>query len=388
VALWEERDVLGRAAGADLRARVEALRTKGAGREADRVRHRVREQARRWRQTLGVATGSSVDHDMIADTGMLVALAYPDRVGQRREQERGRFLLRNGRGALLPPTDALAGEEWIVVSDAADSGAEARIYQAAPLAAEQIELLFGDQIEQTAEIVWDARARRVRATRERRLGALVLASSALRDPDPEAVAAALLDGVRSVGLQVLPWNRATLQLRDRLQFLHLADPEGWPDCSEAFLQAEPGSWLGPFVQGMRRLEDLTRVNLTDCLLARAGWRRRQQLEEAAPTHVEVPSGSRIAIDYSDPAAPALAARIQELFGWTDTPRIGGGRVPLTIRLLSPAQRPVQVTSDLGSFWRDAYFDVRKDLRGRYPKHYWPEDPLTATARRGTRPPQS
>jgi len=324
---------------------------------------------------------------MVGSTGVLVGLAYPDRLGRRRPRARGRFLLRNGRGAVLPETDPLAGEDWIVVTDADDRGAEARVYQATPVQQQQVEEQFAGWIETVETVQWDERSRRVRAVLERRLGAIVLSERELRDPDPAAVSAALLDGLRAAGLGVLPWSRATRQLRDRLQFLHVADAAEWPDVSDDALMAGLQEWFGPLVGAARRLEELSRVDLTQALLGHIGWNRREAVDRLAPTHLEVPSGSRIALDYGDPAAPALAARIQELFGWTETPRIGGGRVPLTVRLLSPAQRPVQVTTDLASFWRDAYFQVRKDLRGRYPKHYWPEDPLTATARRGTRPPR-
>jgi ATP-dependent helicase HrpB len=167
--------------------------------------------------------------------------------------------------------------------------------------------------------------------------------------------------------------------------MHGADPETWPNVGDEALMASISDWLAPFVIGMRRLDDLARLDLAELLWTRVGWQLRPKLDELAPTHLEVPSGSRIPVDYSNPDAPALAVRLQELFGWTETPRIGGGRVPLTLRLLSPAQRPVQVTTDLASFWRDTYFAVKKELKGRYPKHYWPDDPLTAEATRRVRP---
>jgi ATP-dependent helicase HrpB len=174
-------------------------------------------------------------------------------------------------------------------------------------------------------------------------------------------------------------------LHERLRFMHHAEPDAWPDVAEEALLDTLPAWLGPFVQGMRRLDDLSRLDLTDILWTHVGWQHREQLEATAPTHLEVPSGSRIPLDYADPQAPALAVRLQEVFGWLETPRIGGGRVPVTLQLLSPAQRPVQVTTDLASFWSTTYFDVKKDLKGRYPKHYWPDDPLTATATRRVRP---
>jgi len=199
------------------------------------------------------------------------------------------------------------------------------------------------------------------------------------------VADALLEGVRSTGLAALPWDKESEQLRCRIAFLHALDPEVWPDASEGALVDTLEEWLQPFVGGMRSLDDLRGVNLAQALTAWVGWDRRDTLDALAPTHIGVPSGSNIRLDYSDPEAPTLAVRLQEVFGLMETPRLGGGRVPITMRLLSPAQRPVQVTRDLASFWRNAYFEVRKDMRGRYPKHYWPEDPLNAEATRRTKP---
>ncbi|MDP9347915.1 MAG: ATP-dependent helicase HrpB, partial [Gemmatimonadota bacterium] len=204
------------------------------------------------------------------------------------------------------------------------------------------------------------------------------------DPDPEAVRDALLEGIAREGVGALPWDRETRQLQERLVFLHRLDP-AWPDVSDAALAAALPEWLGPHVHGLRRVSDLRPTDVRAALLALLPWDRRQALDELAPTHLAVPSGSRITIDYSDPEAPVLAVRLQEVFGLTRTPRLARGRVPLTLHLLSPAGRPVQVTRDLESFWRSTYFEVKKDLKGRYPKHYWPDDPLTATPTHRVRP---
>src|SRR5690606_5454460 len=212
--------------------------------------------------------------------------------------------------------------------------------------------------------------------------AIVIADVALRDVSDDDVARAVLDAIATDGIGVLPWSDATHALRERLAFLHMQDPS-WPDVSDATLAATADEWLIPFLAGSGG--DLARLDLATALTSRVDARLQARLEVLAPTHMEVPSGSTLRIDYSDPAAPVLAARLQELFGWTETPRIADGRVPLTIHLLSPAQRPVQVTRDLASFWRTGYFEVRRDLRGRYPKHYWPDDPLTATPTRRVRP---
>ncbi|HEX8670396.1 MAG TPA: ATP-dependent helicase C-terminal domain-containing protein, partial [Longimicrobium sp.] len=202
------------------------------------------------------------------------------------------------------------------------------------------------------------------------------------DADPERITAALLDGVRERGLGALPWSKSARQLQERLVFLRRADAS-WPDASDAGLLAGLEEWLAPHLHGVISLAQLARLDLAAILESMLPWDRRRRLDEQAPTHVEVPSGSRIAVDYSDPEAPVLAVRLQEVFGWTETPRIAG--VPLTLHLLSPAHRPVQVTRDLASFWRTTYFDVKKDLKGRYPKHYWPDDPLAATPTRRARP---
>lgn len=312
--------------------------------------------------------------------GLLLAFAYPDRVGRRRQGARGRFLLRNGRGARFLEEQAIAGSEWIVAADLDARGRAARIFRAAPLDEDDVTRAFADQIETVEEVVWNEDAGRVEARWRDVLGAITVREGSLKEPDRSAMTRALLDGIRSEGIESLPWTREARRLRERLSFLHELDPERWPDRSDEALLDGMEEWLLPFLSSIgvpRRLDDLRKVDLTEALLTGVGWEDRSRLDEWAPTHLEVPSGSRIPIDYSDPEAPALAVRLQEVFGMTETPRIAGGRMPLTMKLLSPAQRPVQVTRDLASFWADTYFEVRKDLRGRYPKHPWPEDPLSA-----------
>jgi len=279
----------------------------------------------------------------------------------------------------------LGDADWIVAAELDGKGREGRIFRAAPITLSEIEEVFALQIREANEVDWDPEAGRVRAFRRRRLGALILSEGPLADPPAEAVAGALIEGIRAAGLQALPWSKETRQLRERIGFLHHLDPEAWPDTSDEALLAGLEEWLGPFLGGMRSLDDLRRLELTQPLLNGVGWKRRETLDRMAPTHLEVPSGSHVHLDYSDPEAPVLAVRLQEVFGLTETPRIADGRVPITLHLLSPARRPVQVTRDLASFWRDAYFEVRKDMRGRYPKHYWPEDPLEAEATRRTKP---
>lgn len=388
-ALLSERDVFRRgehAPESDVRLRLHALRELASG---ERVRaanvdqgalRRVQAESREWRRRLGIRRQEG---DVDA-AGLLLAFAYPDRIGQRRPGRPGRFLLRNGRGAAVAESDPLARSPYIVAAELDGQGRESRVFLAAPVEQDEIERHFGEQIRTETDVAWDAEARAVRPRRRSLLGALVLRESAVPDADPDAVAAALLEGIASEGIGVLPWSKGARQLQERITFLSRHDP-AWPDVSDSALAAALGEWLGPYLHGMTRLDDLGRLDLSDILLGMLGWERRAVLDEQAPSHVTVPSGSRIPIDYSDPDAPVLAARLQELFGMTEAPRIAGGRVPLTIHLLSPAHRPVQVTRDLASFWRTGYFDVRKDLKGRYPKHYWPDDPLQAQATSRVRP---
>ncbi|HEX8212736.1 MAG TPA: ATP-dependent helicase HrpB [Longimicrobium sp.] len=367
---------------ADVRLRVEALRGGRAPAGAwsvdrDALR-RIAEEARQLARGAGIrAGGGSSDA-----AGMLLALAYPDRIAQRRQGGGGRFLLRNGRGAAFAHPQPLAEAAYVVAAELAGHGRESRIFLAAPVELAELEGHFADQIETEESVAWDAEGGAVRARRRERLGALVLRESHLADADPERITAALLDGLRERGLAALPWSKGARQLQERLVFLRRADAS-WPDASDEGLLAGLEEWLAPHLHGVASLAQLARMDLAAILESMLPWDRRRRLDEQAPTHVEVPSGSRIAVDYSDPEAPALAVRLQEVFGWTETPRIAG--VPLTLHLLSPAHRPVQVTRDLASFWRTTYFDVKKDLKGRYPKHYWPDDPLAATPTRRARP---
>ncbi|HEX8320398.1 ATP-dependent helicase HrpB [Longimicrobium sp.] len=388
-ALLSDRDVFRRGdpPESDLRLRLHALRELASGGRVHAPNvdqgglRRVLAESREWRRRLSVRGGPVDDVDA---AGLLAAFAYPDRIGQRRPGKPGRFLLRNGRGAAIAESDPLAQSPYVVAAELDGQGRESRVFLAAPVDQDDVERHFAEQVRTVTEVAWDAGARAVRPRRRSLLGALVLRESAVTDADPGEVAAALLEGIASEGIGALPWGKGARQLQERIGFVHRHDPT-WPDVSESALAATLGDWLGPFVYGMTRLDDLARLDLSEILLGMLGWERRMALDEQAPSHVTVPSGSHVPIDYSDPDAPVLAARLQELFGMTETPRIAGGRVPLTIHLLSPAHRPVQVTRDLASFWKTGYFDVRKDLKGRYPKHYWPDDPLQAQATARVRP---
>ena len=382
VALLGERDPARSAPGVradvDLRLRVEALRGQTAGGlRMDRGGlMRVRDEAARWRRAWDVRRDAEGD---VFETGRLLALAYPDRVAQKvGETARDvRYRLRDGRAALLDAAQPLADAPFLAIAHLDDRVGGARVFLAAPLSADEIEATFADQIVTDETVAWDGA--RVRARRVVRLGAVVLREAPLPRPDPAAVTAALLDGVRQAGLGALSWSREADRLRARLAFLHHHAPDAWPDVADATLLDTLDAWLAPYAPGAASLADLARLDLVPLLSALVPWEQRRDLDRLAPEALPVPSGRDVALDYTDAEAPVLAVKLQETFGMTDTPRVLGGRVPVVLHLLSPAGRPVQVTRDLASFWASGYFDVRKDLRGRYPKHPWPEDPLTAVA---------
>jgi ATP-dependent helicase HrpB len=396
-AILSERDLVKARPGArdaDLRLRVELLdpAERAAQHLPDGIAvdrgalQRARQAARQWQRQLGGTSGAAGEPDVIDANaaGLLVALAYPDRIAQRRAgRDGGQFLLSNGRGAQLPASEPLAASDYLAVADL-DAGPgggrdDARIFRAAPLGLDAIERGFADRIETRALVVWDSREQAVRARRQRCLGRLVLKDEPLEPAPREAIAAALIEGIRAVGLGCLPWTPALEQWRARVMFLRrLGTPPGaWPDLSDDALAAGLDDWLAPFLERASRLSHLKTLDLGAALRARLDWAQQRALEDSAPTHMLVPSGSRLPIDYQQGDVPVLAVRLQEMFGLTATPAIAGGAVPLLLHLLSPASRPVQVTRDLASFWATGYRAVRADLRGQYPRHYWPDDPLQA-----------
>ena len=389
-ALLSDRDIARRSAArtggppplpdADIRLRIEALR-RGRGTPGLEVDpgalHRARAEVAEWRKRLHASSRGSED-----DAGRLLAMAYPDRIGRGRGGV-GRFLLQNGRGASLPADQPLATAEWIVAAELDDDGTDGNIRLAAPLRSEDVRALVARNGVRRQRLEWDPESRSVIASSVTELGAITVERRRLRDPDPDRVLEILLGVVRAEGLDQLPWSDTARSIRSRLAFLRRLDPT-WPDVSDEALLSSLESWLGPVLLGHAGIAQLSPAGLSGAVSNLIPRERRTQLDRLAPERVAVPSGSQISIDYSDPAAPVLAVRLQEVFGLRETPRIGGGQAPLTLHLLSPAGRPVQVTRDLASFWKSGYFDVRKDLRGRYPKHSWPDDPLTAPATRRTR----
>ncbi|OON67963.1 ATP-dependent helicase HrpB [Hymenobacter sp. CRA2] len=379
-ALLAERDILrstdGQPAPPDLRLRLEALQSGRAplpGLLADNTGlRRVRDAATALRGRAGVKA-TNLEPDV---AGLLAALAYPDRLGQREGTDRLRLV--TGQRVSLPAEFFAATDVFFAAAHLDGPANAPRAALAAPMSRAEVEELFAEQISEQAEVQFDAATGRVLARRLRRLGALVLSDAALPNPDAEAVSAALLEGVRTTGLRALSWTEHAQQMRERLGFLHQLFPEEWPAMSDEALLAELDEWLAPHLAGLRSLADVGRLDAAELLLQRlpGGWAQRQDLDRLAPSHLEVPSGSHVRIDYSEAAAPVLAVKLQELFGLVETPTIAGGRVPLLLHLLSPGGRPAQVTRDLRSFWQTGYFEVRKDLRGRYPKHPWPDDPMT------------
>lgn len=396
-ALLSERDIF-RSRGtdppdADLRPRLEALRDATDDVRSSRTferRHdidrgtirRVLTEGENWRRRLGVREEN--DRNAIESCGILVAFAYPDRIAQRRPGAHGRFLLRNGRSAIIPDSGMLADTPFLVAAELDGRQRDGRIFLAAPITMEDLETYFAEQIEREEAVLWEEETGTVTARRRERLGALVLSERPMTDVDPQAIADALLNGIAGEGIDRLPWSRASSRIRERISFMGRLD-SSWPDLSDEHLHATLSQWLGPHLYGMKRRQDLHALDLGEVLLGTLSWQQRSALDELAPSHLTVPSGSRIPIDYSNPESPTLAVRLQEMFGVTETPRIARGAVSLTIHLLSPANRPVQVTRDLANFWRTTYFDVKKDLKGRYPKHYWPDDPMEATPTNRVRP---
>ncbi|MGC2784073.1 MAG: ATP-dependent helicase HrpB, partial [Roseiarcus sp.] len=308
--------------------------------------------------------------------GALLASAYPDRVAIARGK-RGEFLMANGRAAALEPHDPLAGEPFLAIGEIAGRAASARILLAAALTLEDIERIAGGAIETADELSFDRVSASLRARRRRRLGALILGEQTLAVPQDDAAALALARGVLSLGLARLPWTKAVKQRRDQVMFLAQAEGEAWPDLSDETLAADPG-WLAPFLVGKTKLDEIGADDLARALDAALPSDLTRRLNEEAPTHFQAPTGTAAPIDYQAEGGPAIALRVQELFGLNEHPSLAQGRIPLTLHLLSPANRPIQITRDLPGFWRGSWAAVRSDLRGRYPRHFWPEDPAAAT----------
>ena len=424
-ALLSDRDVLRGSRDPDVATRIDVLRGTGDTAQVDRYGlHRARTAARDLMRQVGDAAGAQsapaagasahnadarapdnrarasdsradsarahtagdlIDpHRAIDYIGVLLAFAYPDRIGRRRSGSSSAYTLANGRGAHFADTQSLAKHEFIVAVDLDDTDRDARILLAASINRDDLEEYLPERLQRSESIEWNSREQAVVARRLVKLDEIVLEEKPLLNVPPDATRTAMLQGVSELGIDALPWTRDARDLQARVEFARrYADPS-WPDVSAAALTRSLEHWLAPWLDGVTRRDHLSRLSMVDILRGLLSWDQQRELERLAPTHLQVPSGSNIRIDYLDESAPVVSVRLQEVFGLHATPLIGNGKVPVTFKLLSPAQRPVQVTRDLAGFWRGSYAEVRKDMRGRYPKHYWPENPLEAQATRGVR----
>ncbi len=375
-ALLEERDILPRDAGADLTLRVEALRGRGRSSSAGGGVARVREIARDHRSRLKLDVREA--QDAIEDVGRLIALAYPERVAQRRPGSTDRYRLATGRGAKLDTADPLGHEEWLAVAHVDARDAEGRIFLAAPLDIRTLE-------PETRDVIaWDEGRGVIVAQRERHIGELVLDAKPLASVPDEVKVELLAGAIRSEGLLPRLLSDSSRSYQARVMSLRAwGRADSFPDVSDATLLSSLGAWLRSDLLSARSRADLLRLDTTRALAAVLNWNQQRELNALAPITIEAPTGSKIELQYfADGSPPVLAVRLQEIFGWLDTPTVNDGRTRVTLHLLSPGRRPVQVTQDLRSFWTNTYPEVRKELRSRYPRHSWPDDPLTAPPIRG------
>lgn len=409
-ALLSERDILTGEArrSADFVQRVEALRafrqngrTGAQAYQADAGACERADQAARQFQRL-LSNGKPSSAGAIKQTGLLLALAYPDRVALARAPGDARYLLASGRGARLPESEMRLRQLCIVAANVGAGDAQGRasvakdkgrifgsrmpgatetdglIYSAAPLDVDALRDHLPTHFRVEETVRWDAREQAVVARREEKFGALVIDSKPLGKTDVEKIHAAMIEGVRRLGLEALPWTREAREWQRRVLSLRQWLPhENWPDVSDAALLQKLEEWFGPYLDGITRREHLARLDLPSILKARLDWDASRRLEEGAPTHLQVPSGSQLRLEYAPGESPVLKVKLQEMFGLADTPRVAWGKVPVTLHLLSPAQRPIQVTQDLRGFWERTYPEVKKELKGRYPKHPWPDNPWQA-----------
>jgi ATP-dependent helicase HrpB len=359
----------------DLRHRLDSFRRDRSARAQD-----ARRMAQRWKNTVESRTVESE-----SSAGALLALAYPDRIAKNRGGGGGSFLLANGRGGIVDIASALATEPFLVVAELAGTAAQSHIVLAAPITLSEIEAIFGNEVETRGQVVFDSASLGLRGRRSRRLGAIVLAEQPLPVTPTAETARILSDSLAKLGLDHLPWTRTSKQWRNRVMFLRRAEGGEWPDLSNEALVERADEWLQPLLAGKTTIGAIHPEEIDNALAALLPFPLRHRLDAEAPTHLLVPSGSRIAIDYEAEEGPKVSVRVQELFGLDRHPTIAAGRVSLVLELLSPANRPVQITRDLPGFWRGSYAAVRSEMKGRYPRHPWPDDPLTAPATRRTKP---
>ncbi len=361
---------------ADLEHRRDQFRRDRSPRAAS-----ARDLARRWASQVAASEKAGAQEDL--STGLMLAYAFPDRVARNRGN--GSFVLANGRGAAVEQTSSLARAPYIAIGEMTGTAASGRILLAAQITQDEIERHFAEHIEAVDDISFDRSAMALRARRKRMLHAITLSEATLAVSPSEDTARIFADGLIAAGLDRLPWSKAAKQWRDRVMFLRKAEGDSWPDLSDVGLIARRDDWLVPALYDKIALKDISAGDLSDALMTLVPWEMRARLDREAPTHFEAPTGTVLAIDYEAEQGPTIAVRLQELFGLNTHPSIAAGKVPLVLELLSPAQRPVQVTRDLPGFWRGSYAAVRSDLRGRYPRHPWPEDPASALPTRRVKP---
>jgi ATP-dependent helicase HrpB len=354
----------------DLTHRAESFRRDRSRRASD-----ARAMAKRWSELAGGGAGEM-------GVGAILSLAYPDRIAKGRGN--GAFTLANGRGGNVDQASPLAREPFIAVAELTGSAANARIVLAAPIALEDIEARFADRIDDRDEVTFDDRTLSLRARRSRCLGAIALSEQTRKVGPNDETARLLAQGIARAGIDKLPWTKALTQWRDRVMFLRKAEGDEWPDLSDPAL-AENIDWLAAAFAGKTALSQFSADDLQSALTGRLPWPLRRRLDTEAPTHFEAPTGTRAAIDYEAEAGPTISIRLQELFGLAQHPSIAGGRIPLVLELLSPGHKPVQITRDLPGFWRGSYAAVRTEMRGRYPRHPWPDNPLAAAPTRRAKP---
>jgi ATP-dependent helicase HrpB len=372
-AVLVERGIGGEAA--DVAARVERLRRDRSQRASD---------ARRLAQGWARMAGGDRAQGAADDAGRMLALAFPDRIARARGKP-GEFLMANGRAAALEPHEALARAPYLAVAEIAGRAGAARILAAAALTDEDFAAVAGARIARRDELFFDKASASVRARRVERLGAITLSertlSAAAKDETPRVLA----EGIAGLGIARLAWSKAQLQIRDRVAFLRRAEGEEWPDLSDAALAASAAEWLAPHLTGKTTLAEIGADDLGAALDTLLPWEIKRRLDAEAPTHFEAPTGTRAAVDYEAEAGPTISIRVQELYGLSTHPALAGGRVPLTLELLSPAHRPIQITRDLPGFWKGSWAAVKSEMKGRYPRHLWPDDPASAQATTRAKP---
>jgi len=379
-ALLSERDILRRRQPTvDIRERLQLLRQGLKSRKPAGIVARVLRQSDALAKTCGINHGKRMEDN----SGLILSFAYPDRIGKLRAGSRNRYLLSGGRGAILSPTDPLCSEQHLVTPVLHADQAEARIHLAAPLSMDDILTHHAHAVREEEEILWESSRKKVSAYRRTRLGNIILFQSHIQNPPTEKVEEALCQGIKSLGLSCLGWNKKDRTLQNRLLLLHREMGSPWPDvCDETLLSDL--RWLVPYLTNKTKIEQVAGLDIHSILLNTLPWKQQQELDRLAPTHIQVPSGSKIRLVYEADGSVILPVRLQEMFGLQETPTLCRGKVAITVHLLSPARRPLQVTKDLVSFWKNGYPLVKKEMAGCYPKHYWPDDPIKATATSGTK----